>query len=151
MVIEPNGKILEETYIGYVETIEDANILLRACEAGELPFATQCPLDDQLHPVCNGYTFVYGSGTEKGDDGKKWDSRPEDHDFVIQNQGSGTGRLIKRLTCVEDDGGYAYFVVCYYKETDVNEEQRDGYYHMGLRRPSQDITLAYFRRDWFFR
>lgn len=108
------GGILRPTYIGLIETEEDARLLLTACLSGVLPHTPRYPYGDDLQ-----YADP-AAGTGNWDDGKDWEYLRDEDGFRIERQGSSRDGLYKRSISIVEKG-VTHHIVSHYKLVDAVE------------------------------
>ncbi|KAH7303732.1 gluconate transport inducer 1/Pac2, partial [Stachybotrys elegans] len=78
------------TYIGYIGSVEDANLLLDACIQGSLrQLSRRLRADEQEDLIKSGSTFVYNealSNIKRWTDGRSWSPRYNLDGFLIYHE-----------------------------------------------------------------
>ncbi len=136
------GVILRPTYIGLIETEEDACLLLTACLSGVVPHAPRYPWRNELQNlVRSGHAFVYAdpaTGTGNWDDGEEWEYLRDEDGFRIERQGSSRDGLHKRSISIVKEG-VTHHMLSYYILVDAVESySEEAGVLKSLERPSQD-------------
>lgn len=119
------------TFVGYVGSIKDVNLLLDACIQGSLPLLPRrLQSDEQAMLIRSGSIFIYDesvSNIKRWTDGRPWSPRRSQGDFYIYREieKKGRGRAIKEgglvrkmISYVRD--GISYGLVSYFTDDDVH-------------------------------
>jgi hypothetical protein len=117
------------TFIGYISSIEDVNLLLDACIQGVLPLVPRrLRVGEHSMLIKSGSTFVYdesASHIKRWTDGRFWGSRRSLGDFYIyreleRSKGSTLKEagLVRKMISYSRDG-VSYGLVSYFTEDDV--------------------------------
>ena len=130
---EDCGELLVPTYVGCLETTEDALRLLEGAFRGILQHASQGPRGVPS-AVQSGHIFIWEqetSGVHYWDDGVPWIPIDRDGDFWISRE-TTTGRDLNKMTISIPAQGRFYHLVSYYDPWGTGT----------LKAPSQDPNLG---------
>lgn len=115
---------LHPTYRGYVQTKQDALLLLEACISGRLNPLPRPPYENEYHLLTqSGFVFIYDEntiGVKDWNDRIWWDSVHRESDFDLsQEAGKDDGLTRKTLRVLVHE--VYYYLVSYYYFHDVSE------------------------------
>lgn len=117
------------TFEGYIDSIEDANLLLDACIVGILPqVPRRLQVDERFDLIKSGNIFIYEKGAssiKRWTDGRSWSSRRSLGQFYIYSElenkkGSmpKKGGLVRKMLDLTRDS-VSYQLVSYFTVDDV--------------------------------
>ena len=119
------------TYLGCVQSKEDAICLVEACFRGELSHLCRKPRDGEA--AISGNVFVWeasSTGIDHWSDGMRWSVR-EEEGFEVGEAADGSGLM--RKTIAIPVSKYFHYVVSYYTASDAQTLARPS--RETLRRP----------------
>ena len=138
---------LQPTYVGHIDTEQDALLIIEACLSGRLSHIPRFPLQKEREGVIrSGSVYVYAhisTGEGAWDDGREWEDCGHLGRLVIQRC-SATGRGFLRKSGSYPVQGVAHGFIFYHESEDVHWHSSHNVRSTSaaLATPSQDSSFA---------
>ncbi|KAJ9050751.1 Global transcription regulator sge1 [Entomophthora muscae] len=133
-------------FIGYVDTVSDAFILLEAATRGYIPTVKSRPDSKDRENILPGSTVIFDASTTgmtRWVDGKSWSpSRFRDGFFMYQEWPLTQGSLFKKAISIISPTGHRYHLINYFTQESMKDISRTPRAFTSLLPKSAELLAA---------